>query len=98
MGLSAEAIIALVTLLLGLPLLFVGIFSLRLQIQALENQRGSGPVGLFNSTELRATTVEIMDTSYRCTPIVPGRFKLTPRAYKNRAQTSLNFAPRVPAV
>ncbi|KAF3247571.1 hypothetical protein TWF128_008639 [Orbilia oligospora] len=39
MGLSSEAIIAIVAIVLGLPLLFIGIYQLYHQMRALRNQR-----------------------------------------------------------
>ncbi|KAF3103535.1 hypothetical protein TWF102_003721 [Orbilia oligospora] len=91
MGLSPEAIIALVTLFLGLPLLCIGIYQLRLQIRALEDQRR--PVDLFNGVPYGGRDHEYILPlhTYRALSVH------TSQAYNYQAQTSLNFTPAVSA-
>ncbi|KAF3198826.1 hypothetical protein TWF106_004114 [Orbilia oligospora] len=92
MGLSPEAIIALVTLFLGLPLLCIGIYQLRLQIRALEDQRR--PVDLFNGIPYgagRGHEYILPLHTYRASSVH------TSQAYNYQAQTGLNFTPVVSA-
>ncbi|KAF3183696.1 hypothetical protein TWF225_006164 [Orbilia oligospora] len=100
MGLSSEAIIAIVAIVLGLPLLFIGIYQLYHQMRALRNQRRFA-VASHNNPRVHSLGIDCGGGRYPILPLHTYHSSAThTQAYSHQVQTqtSVHLNSRFSAV